>query len=383
MESNELLAARRGRFIAPTADLSANVHADTPNFTRVADKSAADTDNEIRQAKKNAPLRVLMVTGIYPTPHKPHSGTFIHSQVASLIDAGLDVEIVHPKPGPVPYRYASAAIQVFRKTLGERFDIVHGHYGLWCLASCLQWKTPVVASFLGSDLLGNEIVYSDNDKKTNLVITISRWLCQRVDAVIVKSEGMKQATHSNEAFIIPNGVDFSLFHPIPRPEARAALGWHKSRYYVLFGNDPQIPRKNFALAQAAVEHLQAKGLDVSLVVASGLPQTQVVQYINASNALVLPSHIEGSPNIVKEAMACNVPVVATNVGDVQQVIGHTDGCAICPPDPTAFADALEQAILRKEPTTGRKDISHLDRTIVAQQVIAVYEQAICKSRRAR
>ncbi len=379
MDSNELIPTRRGRLIAPTADSSARTHIDgTSSSTSVADTSAAGAVNRPQAAHKHASLRVLMVTGIYPTRGKPHSGTFIQSQVDSLIEAGLEVEVIHPKPGPIPYRYTTAAIQVFRKTLREHFDIVHGHYGLWCLAGCLQWKTPVVASFLGSDVLGDEIEYSDNDKKTNLVITISRWLCQRVDAVIVKSEGMKQAIHSNEVFIIPNGVDFTFFHPIPRAEARAALGWHKNCYYVLFGNNPQIPRKNFALAQAATEHLQAKGLDVALVVATGLPQTQVVQYINASNALVLPSFIEGSPNIVKEAMACNVPVVATDVGDVANVIGKTAGCAVCPPDPITFANALEQAILRKEPTTGREDISHLDRTIIAQQVIAVYEHAIRK-----
>ncbi|HLJ34684.1 MAG TPA: glycosyltransferase [Ktedonobacteraceae bacterium] len=327
------------------------------------------------------PMRVLMVTGIYPTPHKPHSGTFIQSQVESLIEAGLEVEIIHPKPGFTPIRYASTALQVFRKTMAEHFDIVHGHYGLWCLASCLQWKTPVVASFLGDDVLGTPTRNATYSKKSRLVVRISQWLCHRVDAVIVKSEEMKQATRAGAAFVIPNGVDFTLFHPIPRAEARAALGWHKSRYYVLFGNNPLILRKNFALAQSAVARLRAKGLDIALVVATGLPQTQVVQYINASNALVLPSLAEGSPNIVKETMACNVPVIATEVGDVRQVIGHTDGCAICPPDPAAFANALEQAILRKEPTTGREDISHLDRTVVAQQVIAVYEQAIRKSHR--
>lgn len=373
-----------GRLTAPTADVSARVPvdkaADAANFTHVADQSAADAIHQPQPANKHTSLRVLMVTGIYPTRGKPHSGTFIQSQVDSLIEAGLDVEIIHPKPGPIPYRYIRAALQVFHKTMREHFDIVHGHYGLWCLAGCLQWKTPVVASFLGSDLLGDELEHSDNDKKTNLVIKISQWLCQHVDAVIVKSEGMKQAAHFSEAFVIPNGVDFTLFHPTSRAEARAALGWHKSRYYVLFGNNPQIPRKNFTLARAAVERLQAKGLDVALVVATGLPQTQVVQYINASNALVLPSLIEGSPNIVKETMACNVPVVATNVGDVSDVIGKTAGCAVCPPDPVAFANALEQAILRKEPTTGREDISHLDRTIVAQQVLAVYEHAIRQRR---
>ena len=344
----------------------------------------ADTINRSLLPFKRSPMRVLMVTGIYPTARKPHSGTFIQSQADSLIEAGLEIEIIHPKPGNVPLRYVSAALQVFRKTLGGRFDIVHGHYGLWCLAGCLQWKTPVVASFLGDDLLGTPIsdsVHGSYSKKSRLVVRISQWLCRRVDAVIVKSAEMKQATRHKEAFIIPNGVDFALFHPIPRAEARAALGWDANRYYVLFGNDPRIPRKNFALAQAAVALLQAQGIDAALTVANGLPQTQVVQYINACNALVLPSLIEGSPNIVKEAMACNVPVVATDVGDVRQVIGQTDGCAVCPPEPAAFADALEQAIVRTQPTSGRADIRHLDRAVVAQQVIAVYEQAIRKKSR--
>ena len=82
---------------------------------------------------------------------------------------------------------------------------------------------------------------------------------------------------------------------------------------VLFANDPAIPRKNFALAQTAIERLRAKGISAELVIANGLPQTTVVQYINASNVLLLPSLIEGSPNIVKESMACNVPVVARRI----------------------------------------------------------------------
>ncbi|MEO8973452.1 MAG: hypothetical protein ABI406_17840, partial [Ktedonobacteraceae bacterium] len=160
MDSNKLIPTSRGRLIVPTADLSAcTLDTSTSNATSIADKSAPGTINRPQAANKNASLRVLMVTGIYPTPGKPHSGTFIQSQADSLIEAGLDVEVIHPKLGPVPYRYASAALQVFRKTMHEHYDIVHGHYGLWCLAGCLQWKTPVVASFLGSDVLGNETEY--------------------------------------------------------------------------------------------------------------------------------------------------------------------------------------------------------------------------------
>jgi glycosyltransferase involved in cell wall biosynthesis len=213
-------------------------------------------------------------------------------------------------------------------------------------------------------------------KKGTFVVYISRWLCQRVDAVIVKSEEMKKAASASKdnIFIVPNGVDFELFRPIPRAEARATLGWDPGRYYVLFGNDPNIPVKNFPLAQAAIERLRIRGTSAELVVASGLPQTKVVQYINASNALILPSIAEGSPNIVKEAMACNVPVVATDVGDVSHVIGRTKGCSVCSRDPDALAVALEHALQHTEPTTGRTDIMHLDRRVVAKQVRAIYEQ---------
>ncbi len=337
----------------------------------------------VQRQKTKKQSCVLMVTGVYPTEQLPHLGTFIKSQVDSLIAAGLEVEVIHPKPIPVLLRYAEAAIQVFFKTLTGRFDAVHGHYGLWCLAARMQWTTPVVASFMGDDLLGTVKADGSYSNKSALVVWISRWLCHRVDAVIVKSAGMKKSLSGGSIFVIPNGVDFELFHPIPRAEARAALGWDQDRYYVLFGNDPKIPVKNFPLAQAAIESLHNRGMPAEQVVASGLPQTKLVQYINASNALILSSIAEGSPNIVKETMACNVPVVSTDVGDVSRVISRTEGCSVCPHDPDALATALEQALRHTEPTTGRADIMHLDRSVVAKQVIAVYEQVISKKTKSK
>ncbi len=331
-----------------------------------------------RQQTAEKPFRVLMVTGVYPTEQRPHSGTFIKSQVDSLIAAGLEVELLYPKPGPTPIRYLAATLQVFLKTLTSGFDIIHGHYGLWCLAARMQWTTPVVASFMGDDLLGTVTADGSYSKKGSVVAGISRYLCRRVDAVIVKSVGMKKASSEGNVFIIPNGVDFELFHHIPRAQARAALGWDHDRYYVLFGNDPKIPVKNFPLAQAAIECLHNRGISAELVVATGLPQTKLVQYINASNALILSSIAEGSPNVVKETMACNVPVVSTDVGDVSEVIGRTKGCSVCPHDPAALATALEQALRHTGPTTGRADIMHLERSVVAKQVRAVYEQVTSK-----
>lgn len=319
-------------------------------------------------------FRVLMLTGIYPTEQHPHFGTFVKTQVDSLVAEGLEVDIVHPKPGPVPIRYASAVIQIFLKTLTGRFDVVHGHYGLWCLLTRLQWTTPVVADYLGDDLLGTVKTDGHYSKKGAFVVMVSRWLCRHVDAVLVKTEQMKKAASEGNIFVFPDGVNFDLFHPIPRSEARAKLGWDQDRNYVVFANNPDIPVKNFALAQAAINRLSQRGITAELVVANGLPQTKVVEYINASNALILPSIAEGSPNVVREAMACNIPVVATNVGDVAQVIGRTQGCVVCAHDPDELSEGLELALRHKEPTTGRIDTLYLSSSAIAKQLISVYEQ---------
>jgi glycosyltransferase involved in cell wall biosynthesis len=327
------------------------------------------------------PLRVLVVTGIYPTLAAPHLGTFVKNEVDSLVAAGVEVAVIHPNPGPVPLRYAAAAIAVLRKARAGRFDVVHGYYGQWCALARLQWTTPVVASFLGSDLLGVYTAGGSFDKVGGLVERLSRWLCHHVDAVIVMSDEMRRAVSARRTFVIPQGVDFELFRPIPQSEARATLGWAQDGYFVLFGNNPRIAVKNYPLAQAAIQHLRARGISAELVVASGLPQTQVVQYLNASNALILPSMSEGSPCVVKEAMACNVPVVATDVGDVAQVIGRTQGCYVCPQDADALASALELALRHPGRTTGRADVSHLERSAIARQIVGVYEQVCVGSER--
>jgi glycosyltransferase involved in cell wall biosynthesis len=279
--------------------------------------------------------------------------------------------------GPSPLRYAIAAARIFLTSFTKRYDIIHGHYGLWCLISRLQWTTPVVASYLGDDILGTVTEDGGYSSKGNFVASISRKLCYWVDAVIVKSAQMKKAAGGpqQKIFVIPNGVNFAQFRPIPRDEARAGLRWDQNRYYVLFANNPQIPVKNFKLAQAAVERVRAAGKDIELVVASGLAHETVIAYMNASNALILSSVAEGSPNVVKEAMACNVPVVATNVGDVEDVIGHTEGCAVCGQNAEELAAGIEKALAHTARTTGRDDIKYLDSSVIAQRVIAVYEQA--------
>src|SRR5262249_8697271 len=145
-------------------------------------------------------------------------------------------EILCPKSDPVTRRYFWTIGQVWNKTRTHGFDIIHGHYGQWCLFTRLQWSIPVVASFHGSDLLGDPLGEGKYSLLHALNAVISRRLCNFVDAVIVQSEQMKSVTGNDSVFVIPTGVDFELFRPIPRAEARATLGWDPHRYYVLFAN---------------------------------------------------------------------------------------------------------------------------------------------------
>lgn len=323
---------------------------------------------------KKRSLRVLMVTGVYPTEARPHAGTFIKTLVEALREAGIRVEVIHPAPGPVLWRYLLAILQIWWKVCTGTIDIVHGHYGQWCFFARLQWKVPVVAAFLGDDLLGTVTARGGHSLKGALIVRLSRWLCGHVDVALVKSAEMRAVTGNPTVQVLSDGVDFKLFRPLERTQLREELGWQQDRYYALFGNNPAIPVKNIQLARAAIEYLVEQGVSAELVVANGLPQAQLVRYINACNAVALPSHAEGSPNIVKEAMACNVPVVATDVGDVSDVIWSTQGCSICSPDPASFALGLLHAFQQHEPTTGREDIAHLEVSLIAQQMIAMYRR---------
>jgi teichuronic acid biosynthesis glycosyltransferase TuaC len=335
-------------------------------------------------AGKPRSLQILMVTGAYPTSEIPHWGTFIKSQVESLRAEGVTVTVIHPPAGPMPLRYARALLQVILRSASGRYDLIHGHYGLWALLARLQWRIPVVVSFLGDDLLGTPGPDGTPTAKSCFVIRLSTWLSRHADAVIVKSDEMAQRLPAGvNPAVIPNGVDFQLFRPIPRAEARAALGWDPAKFYVVFGNDPGIPRKGFPLARDAVARLTARGLSVELIVANRLPQDQLVLYLNASNALLLSSVWEGSPNIVKEAMACNVPVVAADVGDVRQVIGATAGCTVCARDAEELAAGLQAAIEHPGPTTGRRDIQHLELSLVARRILAVYQRVLAHRAEAR
>jgi glycosyltransferase involved in cell wall biosynthesis len=150
-----------------------------------------------------------------------------------------------------------------------------------------------------------------------------------------------------------------------------------NKKYIIFVSDPSRKEKNFELAKKAI-HLLQKKVNVELFVVfneNGLSAETICNYMNATDALLMTSNYEGSPNVVKEAMACNCPIVSTDVGDVSTVIGATNGCFITENTPEDIALKLEEAINFGK-TNGRENIGYLDSIKVAHQISCLYKQVI-------
>jgi teichuronic acid biosynthesis glycosyltransferase TuaC len=139
--------------------------------------------------------------------------------------------------------------------------------------------------------------------------------------------------------------------------------------------------QNFPLARDAVATLRRDDPDVELIVCANEPQPRFALYMSASDVLAFPSWQEGSPNVVKQAMACNLPIVATDVGDVRSVVGATVGCHVVGFEREAFAARLREELTRRRRTDGRRAIAPLSSQRVAAQVGAVYEDVVRRRRR--
>jgi teichuronic acid biosynthesis glycosyltransferase TuaC len=319
--------------------------------------------------------RVLVVTAMYPTPGNPHSGTFVKGQIDSLESLGVRTDMLH-LTGRSPEKYARGLPRVFRAADPSRFDLIHGHYGYCGIVARAQWRLPVVVTFHGDDLLGTPDASGRPTLTSRLAVLSSLVLARAVDGIIVQSPEMFRILPAGlrvPTEIIPCGIDFSMFRPISRSEARLRLGLDSDRKYAVFAADPAIPRKAFAIAEAAVRQLAARGTTVELLPVYGKPQAAIVDYMNAADVLVLPSMWEGSPMVIKEAMACGVPIVAADVGDVRAVIGKTAGCTVAERTPDGFARGILAALdVPGGRTTGRDDIAHLSLPAIAARVRNLY-----------
>jgi glycosyltransferase involved in cell wall biosynthesis len=328
-------------------------------------------------------MHVLTVTNMWPSAARPFWGVFVKSQVDSLVAAGITTTLYEIEGWRSSAEYFKAMRRIPRLARSCGADLVHAHFG-YSGAAALGAQAPLVVSFCGDDLLGRPDGNGGITLKSRALVRLSVRAAHRADAVIVKSEQMRRVIAGVPGVhVIPNGVDTSRVKPEPRAAARAALGWRPDGKVLLFPANRDLVRKNFPLAQAVERRLRERGMDVRLEYLFGQPHSTIVRAMSAADVLLLPSLHEGSPNAVKEAMACGLPVVAAPVGDCPELLRDCHPSAIAERTEEAFTEATARVLAADARSNGRALIeASLTLEAVARRVIAVYERALARRRKA-
>ncbi len=322
--------------------------------------------------------RILVVTNIWPTQSDPGYGSFVQAQMESLRPLGVEFDTLFIDGRASRWNYLRGVGRMRSLLRQKRYDLIHAHFGLSGWVARCQFRTPVVVSFMGDDVLGRPRRDGSITAYGRFLQVSSFLLARIVSACIVKSAEMKRKLGLASAQVIPNGVDLNAFRPLHRNEARKALGLDPEKKYVLFPYDPAEQRKRYDLIQAAVAEAQVSNPAIEILHVRGVPRERMPLYMNAADLLLLASVFEGSPNAVKEAMAVNLPVVSVDVGDVRELIGTTEGCFIVPREATAMAEKIVEVCRQPMRTRGREAIARLSIENVARQVVAVYAQVAHK-----
>lgn len=283
-------------------------------------------------------LRVLVVTNLYPGGRIPERGIFVQTQVESLRALGHELRVVFVDGARGRGEYLRGVAEARAALRDQEFDLVHAHYGYSGVVAALARglaggtrRLPLVVTYLGSDVL------SPAQRPW------SRLAARIADRNVVMSEEMKSRLAAPRTVVIPNGTALDRFSPIPWLEARAVLGIGAEEFLVLFPWNPARPEKRAALAQSAVHALGARISSARaprLLPFFGEPQARLNLALNASDALLLTSSWEGSPNAVREALAVGLPVVSVRVGDAPEILRGLSHSRVVSANAERLADAL-------------------------------------------
>ena len=332
----------------------------------------------------NVHMRILYVNNLFSTPSSPERGSFVNTQIESLVNMGIEARVIVLRSNRSKISEYLVLPSRIRKEIQDfRPDIIHAMYGsfLSLTTSCSSAHTPVIISFCGSDLHGLYRSRGLDWLLAELGVLASKQAGRIANGIIVKSEELKSLLPNSimdrkPISIIPNGVDFSLFDPDTIKSAKEELGWNLDSKHILFGASPEQRNKRFDLAEEAVKQVRDRGIACTLHVLGGIAPRQIPRLLCAADVLLFTSQHEGSPNIVKEAMALGRPIVTVDVGDVRNVLRGTEGTVIVERDPALIAQALIDTLGRFTTTEGRAAITDLRMENAAERVISLYQQVL-------
>lgn len=331
-------------------------------------------------------MKVLMFSNMYPYEGAPSYGIFVKEQVDALQREGINVDVLFINALRNKLSYISGVFQFIRKCHRSEYDLIHAQHTFCAAIALLQRKLPVILTFHEGEASATlktklrEIVHKPR-KLLVCSFNLKRLIIKLVDQVIFVARHQKNLFASDKSVVIPCGIDFNLFRPIPAALARSKLGLSNDRKIVLFPSSSKVIGKRFDIAKEAIRILRNSEVDVKLIPLNNVRHTEVPLYMNASDVMLFTSDYEASPMVVKEAMACNIPIVSTDVGDTKKIIGDTEGCFICERHPEDIALKIKMALDYGKRTEGRERIIELGLELqqISRKIINIYKETLRRS----
>lgn len=302
-------------------------------------------------------MRALIVTNMYPSPQDPARGSFVRDQVQALRQLpGIDVTLFTFPPGG----YGRAARQLRSRYRGSDFDVVHAHFGLTAWPALGLRGAPHAVTLHGTDL-----VHPRSRAITLAALPFLDLIAPVSDAL---AELLPAWARRRRTRVLPCGVDTRRFRPLDRREARAALGLDPSGRYLLFPADPGRPEKRYDRARLVAGA-------TPLLTLGRVATEEVPLWVNAADAVLVPSERESFGLAALEALACNVPVLCTPVGVAPAVVPQVPGAYCAPFAAGDWRTALERILDDPDPRVpGREAAERYSALRMAERVVAAWRE---------
>ena len=312
-------------------------------------------------------MKVLVITNMFPSTVRPYYGIFVKEYVDSMRKLGVQMDVFFSDTRTKRTAFISDLASLRRTTARGSYDLVHAQHSYSVLQLMLSApfgyrRMPLLFTFHEAETSVDHRVHDpDADAIRRLVYSkrIKRAALTRATSVVSVCRGFPEAAGFHGKYsVIPPGVDLDRFQPRGKRTCRQKLGLALERPLVLFPADPK--RRFHKGTDLFEEALPLIPVDVDVRYGGTIAPTAMPDFMNAADVIVQTSRFEASPMVVKEAMACNRPVVSTNVGDVEWLFGETKGCFLTEATPSDVAAKISAALGFSGPTEGRARIKDLE-----------------------
>lgn len=317
-------------------------------------------------------MRVLVITNMFPIPEHKYFGIFVKEQVEALSKYYPDLYIntIFINGFSSKFNYLKSVFSINYHLIFNKYDVIHIHFGLSGLFSLFNpfLKTPIVTMLHSAD--------TDIKKSTKMIVSLSKLVILRSDFIFYLNDQMKLSISklNKNLMYLPCGIDTNFFVR----ESKLNSG----KLTIGFPGNPKRMEKNYSLFLLIIEELKALNILVDIRIFHGLTRREVVDNLNFCDLLLMTSISEGSPQIVKEAMSCNVPVISSNVGDVSVLLdGVSNSFVVNSFEPVDFVEKIVSLNnLEKESriSNGRERVLKLglDHSTISNKIMNVYKYLI-------